>query len=206
MELRDSYTTIKKSTDAILLKEKKSKFYGFAFPLENELEVKHIIEDLQKQFPTANHVCYAWQIGVEDVQYRVNDDGEPNNSAGMPIYGQIQSFELTNVLVAVVRFFGGTKLGVGGLISAYKSAAKITLEEAIKIERILEVQLVLKCAYPEMNTVMRLLSKYQMRLVEQKLEESCEFRVAVRKGKIETILKKMKNYHKIEVDFTQNPT
>lgn len=206
MDLKDSYITIKKPTDAILLKEKKSKFYGFAFPVENELEIKPIIEDLQKQFPTANHVCYAWQIGVEDVQYRVNDDGEPNNSAGMPIYGQIQSFELTNVLVAVVRVFGGTKLGVGGLISAYKSAAKITLEEAIKVERILEVQLILKCAYPEMNTVMRLLSKYQLRLLEQKLEESCEFRVAVRKGKTETILKKLKNYHKIQVDFTQNPT
>ena len=124
----------------------------------------------------------------------------------MPIYGQIQSFELTNVLVAIVRVFGGTKLGVGGLISAYKTAAKITLEEAIKVERILEVQLILKCTYPEMNTAMRLLSKYQLRLLEQKLEESCEFRVAVRKGKIETILKKLKNYHKIQVDFTQNPT
>ncbi len=206
MDLKDSYTTIKKPTESILFKEKKSKFYGFAFPVETELEVKPLIEDLQKQYPTANHVCYAWQIGIEDVQYRVNDDGEPNNSAGMPIYGQIQSFALTNVLVAVVRIFGGTKLGVGGLISAYKSAAKLALEAAIKVERILEVQLMLKCGYPEMNTVMRLLSKYQMRLLEQKLEERCEFLVAVRKGSIEIVLKKLKNYHKIEVDFTQNPT
>ena len=206
MDSKDTYTTIKKPTDAILLKEKKSKFYGFAFPVKTEGEVKPIIYRLQKQFPAANHVCYAWQIGVEDIKYRTNDDGEPYNTAGMPIYGQIQSFELTNVLVAVVRFFGGTKLGVGGLISAYKSVAKLTLEAANKEARVLEVQLVLKCEYPEMNTVMRLVSKYQMRLLDQKLEKSCEFLVAVRKDNIKIILDNLKHYHRIEVDFSQNPT
>lgn len=201
MELKDTYYTIEKPTEEVLLKERKSKFYGFAFPVNNETDIKFILEELHKKFPTANHVCYAWQIGVEQPQYRANDDGEPNNSAGMPIYGQIQSYNLTNVLIAIVRIFGGTKLGVGGLISAYRDAAKLSLEKASIVQRVLEEQLVLKCEYPEMNTVMRLLSKLQMRLVAQKLEESCEFLVAVRKGKVENTLKKLKSYHKIKVEI-----
>ncbi|MGB3149973.1 MAG: YigZ family protein, partial [Maribacter sp.] len=142
MEIKDTYHTIKRPCEVVLLKEKKSKFYGYAFPIESETQVKPVLEVLQKKYPTANHVCYAWQIGVENLKYRANDDGEPNNSAGMPIYGQIQSFELTNVLVAVVRIFGGTKLGVGGLISSYKAVAKLTLEKTCIVERVLEEQLV----------------------------------------------------------------
>lgn len=201
MEIKDTYHTIKKPCEVVLLKEKKSKFYGYAFPIESETQVKPVLEALQKKYPTANHVCYAWQIGVENPQYRANDDGEPNNSAGMPIYGQIQSFELTNVLVAVVRIFGGTKLGVGGLISAYKAAAKLTLEKACIVERVVEEEIVLKCEYSEMNTVMRLLSKFKLRLVEQELKESCEFLVAVRKGEIKNTLKKLKSFHKIQIEI-----
>ena len=183
-----------------MLKEKKSKFYGYAYPVESETEVNPILETLRKQYPTAGHICYAWQIGVEDKHYRANDDGEPNNSAGMPIYGQIHSFDLTNVLVVVVRFFGGTKLGVGGLISAYKSAAKLALEQAAIVEKFLEEQLVLKCEYPDMNVVMRMLDKYQMKLIEQDLAESCKFLVSVRKSEVGLIQKKLKEYHKIQVE------
>lgn len=125
----DTYKTIAQPSEEILIKEKKSKFYGYAFPIRHEEEVKNIIENLRTKHPSANHVCYAWQIGAENPTYRANDDGEPNNTAGMPIYGQIQSFDLTNVLVAVARIFGGTKLGVGGLISAYREAAKPGLGE-----------------------------------------------------------------------------
>jgi len=106
LEIKDTYTTIAKATDEILFKEKSSKFYGYAFPIESEEEVKPIIEQLRKQHPHAVHYCYAYQIGTEKISYRANDDGEPNNSAGAPIYGQIQSFGLTNVLLVVVRIFG----------------------------------------------------------------------------------------------------
>ena len=143
----DTYKTILEPPEEILFKEKKSKFFAYSFPIISEEEVKPIIEELKKKHHTANHVCYAWQLGIENLNYRANDDGEPNNSAGMPIYGQIQSFEVTNILVAVVRIFGGTKLGVGGLISAYKTAAQLSLEKAIIIEKIIQEEFQLLFEY-----------------------------------------------------------
>ena len=128
MEFKDTFKTIAFPSTEILFKEKNSKFYGYSFPILSEIEVKPIIDTLRKQHPNAGHYCFAYQIGTENLVYRANDDGEPSNSAGTPIYGQIQSFELTNVLIVVVRIFGGTKLGVGGLISAYKTTAQLVLE------------------------------------------------------------------------------
>lgn len=131
MQHTDTYKTIDLPTEEVLFKEKHSKFFGYVFPIRTEEEVKPILDAIKKQHHSARHWCYAWQLGVENqIQYRANDDGEPNNSAGMPIYGQIQSFEITNVLVIVVRYFGGIKLGVGGLISAYKNTAQMALEQA----------------------------------------------------------------------------
>lgn len=137
MELsdNDTYKTINLPSEEVLFKEKNSKFFGYAYPVTTEEEIKEIIEQLRKVHFSARHWCYAYQIGTEKIQYRANDDGEPNNSAGMPIYGQIQSFEVTNILIVVVRYFGGVKLGVGGLISAYKTAAQMALENAIIIEK-----------------------------------------------------------------------
>ena len=131
MDASDTYKTIAFPSEETLLKEKSSKFFGYAYPITTEEEVKPILEELRKIHPNARHICYAYQIGHEKITYRANDDGEPNNSAGAPIYGQIQSFGLTDVLVAVVRFFGGTKLGVGGLISAYKIAAQSSKEKPL---------------------------------------------------------------------------
>lgn len=128
MELKDTYRTLDFPSDEILYKEKNSKFFGYAFPISSEDEAKIILESLRKQHSSAGHCCYAFQIGTDKIQFRANDDGEPSNSAGMPIYGQIQSFDVTNVLVVVVRYFGGVKLGVGGLISAYKISAQMALE------------------------------------------------------------------------------
>jgi putative IMPACT (imprinted ancient) family translation regulator len=128
LEHKDTYNTIANPSEQILLKEKSSKFFGYAFPIQSEEELKPILDQLKKKHPHAGHFCYAYQIGTEILSYRANDDGEPSNSAGMPIYGQIQSFAVTNAAVVVVRIFGGTKLGVGGLISAYKTAAQMTLE------------------------------------------------------------------------------
>jgi uncharacterized YigZ family protein len=178
----DVYKTLKAPSKEILFKERKSKFFGYAFPIQCEDEVKSIIEDLRKQHHSANHVCYAWQLGIGDMQYRANDDGEPNNSAGMPIYGQIQAFGVTNVLVAVARIFGGTKLGVGGLISAYRSAAQMALESAEIIEKTIRQQYVLCFDYSEMDKVMRTIKQHDMEIIAQKMEMDCTIEISVRKN------------------------
>lgn len=185
--MTDTYKTVAKPSEEILFKEKKSKFYGYAFPVENEEEVKIIIEDLKKKHSSANHVCYAWQMGIEQLSYRANDDGEPNNSAGMPIYGQIQSFEVTNTLVAVARIFGGTKLGVGGLISAYKMAAKLALENSNIVEKIVQNQYKIRFEYAQMDVVMRVIKQKNLEIISQKMEMNCELIIAVRKRDSEQI-------------------
>ncbi|WP_338039449.1 IMPACT family protein [Maribacter litopenaei] len=136
-------------------------------------------------------------MGVEDVHYRANDDGEPNNSAGMPIYGQIQSFAVTNVLVAVARVFGGTKLGVGGLITAYKETAKLALENSVITEKVLMERLSLSFEYAEMDTIMRFIKKYQLEIIDQKLHLDCEIIVSVQKDSLPSVLELLEAYHKI---------
>lgn len=177
----DTYKTIAAPSEETLLKERKSKFYGYAFPINDAKEVKPIIEELRKLHHTANHVCYAWQLGAGGEQYRANDDGEPNNSAGMPIYGQIQAFEVTNVLVAVARIFGGTKLGVGGLISAYRTAAQMALEASNIVEKTLKQGYRLSFDYSEMDKVMRTIKQHQLEITSQKLEMDCVLDISVRK-------------------------
>ena len=151
--LEDVYKTIEKPSKETLFKEKGSKFFGYAFPVLSEDDVKVCIEALKKKHHAARHWCYAYQIGIEKIKFRANDDGEPNNSAGLPIYGQIQSFEVTNVLIVSVRYFGGTKLGVGGLISAYKSSAKLALEASIILEKTIDIHFKLTFNYDVMNAV-----------------------------------------------------
>src|SRR5690606_187361 len=140
-------------TPEVLFKEKGSKFLGYAFPVTSEEQVKTHLEELKKQHHSARHWCYAWQMGKNYDSYRANDDGEPSNSAGMPIYGQIQSFELTNVLVVVVRYFGGVKLGVGGLIQAYKTSAQLALEASEIIEKTIDAEYIVQCEYKDLNKV-----------------------------------------------------
>ncbi len=188
MESIDIYRTLGKPSTSILHKEKKSKFFGYAFPIAFESEVKPIIENLRKKHHTANHVCYAWQLGETEIRYRANDDGEPNNSAGLPIYGQIKSFNVTNVLVAVVRIFGGTKLGVGGLITAYRTAAKLTLESSEIIEKTIYEQITLAFGYPEMDKVMRVIKQNQLNITSQQLEIDCRIIVSVPQSKSKLIV------------------
>jgi len=195
----DTYKTLDTPSTEILFKEKKSKFFGYAFPIENEDDVKTIIEDLRKMHHTANHVCYAWQLGVEQIRYRANDDGEPNNSAGMPIYGQIQSFGVTNVLVAVARIFGGTKLGVGGLISAYKTAAQMTLETAVIVEKTLKQEFVLHFDYPEMDKVMRTIKQQQLEIISQEMTMKCKIRLSVRKQDAPRVEKIFSLMHPVKI-------
>lgn len=195
----DIFKTIKSASEETLFKDKNSKFYGFAFPVNNEDEVKNELEKVKKIHPNAGHHCYAYQIGVEDIIYRANDDGEPNNSAGMPIYGQIQSFDITNVLIVVVRYFGGTKLGVSGLINAYRSSAKITIESSEIIEKIVEVYFKIIFDYDMMSKVLRILKEKNIEIIQQKLELNCEYIIAVRKKESKSILEFFKNFYKVEI-------
>ncbi len=178
---KDTYRTLAAPSEETLFKEKHSKFYGYAFPIANEDDVKPILERLKKQHHAARHWCYAFQVGTSTIYYRANDDGEPSNSAGMPIYGQIQSFDVTNVLVVVVRYFGGIKLGVGGLISAYRASAQMALEASEIEERTIDIRFTLSFAYADLNKVMRVIREKNLNIASQKMEMDCEMVVATRK-------------------------
>ena len=187
MELKDTYKTIANPSEEVLFKEKSSKFFGYAFPVSSQEEIKTHLEHLKKQHFGAVHFCYAYQIGTEKIEFRANDDGEPSNSAGMPIYGQIQSFELTNILIVVVRFFGGTKLGVGGLISAYKTTAQMALEAASIIEKTIDVSFKITFDYKNINKVMRIIKEKKLHVISQKMELNCEIEITTRKRNVEEI-------------------
>ncbi|MES2812093.1 MAG: YigZ family protein [Bacteroidota bacterium] len=196
----DSYKTISETSPEVLYKEKNSKFFGYAFPIVSEEEVKVHIEQLKKEHFSARHWCYAYQIGTTKIQYRANDDGEPNNSAGMPIYGQIQSFDLTNILVVVVRYFGGVKLGVGGLISAYREAAKMAIESATIIEKTIDVHFAITFDYKNMNKVMRIIKEKNLNIVSQVMNESCQIEIATRKKNAEVVLDIFTNLFEVQIE------
>ncbi|HRE77301.1 MAG TPA: YigZ family protein [Flavobacterium sp.] len=199
-ESKDTYKTILEPSEEVLFKEKNSKFFGYAFPILNEEDVKVHLEQLKKQHFSARHWCYAYQIGTEKITFRANDDGEPNNSAGMPIYGQIQSFEVTNILIVVVRYFGGVKLGVGGLISAYKTAAQMSLENAQIIEKTIDVNFQLTFDYKNMNKVMRVIKEKNLEIVYQKMEMNCELIISTRKKNAETTFDIFSNLFEIKIE------
>lgn len=197
--MKDSYLTIACPSSEILFKEKNSKFFGYAFPVNSEEEIKTQLDNLRKKHHGAGHFCYAFQLGTDKIQYRANDDGEPANSAGMPIYGQIQSFDLTNVLVVVVRFFGGVKLGVGGLISAYRTSAQLALEASEIIEKTINVHFLLSFDYKNMNKVMRMIKEKQLEIIAQKMDESCEIEIATRKKNAEIIFDIFNDFYEIDI-------
>ncbi len=179
---KDIYLTLAEPTQEILFKDKGSKFFGVAFPVESEEEIKQHIETIKNKHHTARHWCYAWQLGVKTIKYRANDDGEPRNSAGIPIYGQIQSFNVTNVLIIVVRYFGGVKLGVGGLIKAYKTAAQQALNEALIIEKTIKVTYTLQFDYSIINKVMRIIKENNLQIIDQKSDLKCNLIIEVREN------------------------
>ncbi len=197
--MNDTYRTISKPIEAVLFKDKNSKFFGYAFPVQDEDAVKLQIEHLKKEHHSARHWCYAYQIGTSEIKYRTNDDGEPNNSAGIPIYGQIQSFELTNVLIVVVRYFGGTKLGVSGLINAYKTTAQLALENAKIEEKTVNVIMEVHFEYINMNTVMRIIKEHQLNILKQDFKLNCKLQFEVRLSESETIMSVFKAYHELQI-------
>jgi len=199
---KDTYKTIDALTEAVLFKDKNSKFYGFAYPLNNENEVKPLIDILKKKHHAARHWCYAYQLGTETPSYRANDDGEPNNSAGMPIYGQIQSFDATNILIVVVRYFGGVKLGVSGLINAYKTTAQLTLEASNIVEKTINVAFCITFDYKHMNKVMRIIKENNITITNQKLELDCNIYISVRKKDAQSIFNIFSTLFEIKITET----
>lgn len=162
-----------------LYKEKGSKFLGFAFPCSSEDEAKIKLVELRKQHHLAVHVCYAFRFGAEKKEFRASDDGEPSNSAGPPILGQIQSFDLTNVLVAVVRYYGGTNLGVGGLIKAYRTAAKEAIENTEIIENEEQIQIEVSFSYEYLPLVMKLVKSQSCIIQEQLIQQNCLLKLSI---------------------------
>jgi len=163
--VNDSYKTIKAKSEG-LFKDKGSKFLSYAFPVETEEEIKEILIQIKKEHHSARHHCYAWRLGTEEITFRANDDGEPSSTAGKPILGQLLSFELTNILVVVVRYFGGTLLGTGGLINAYRTAAAEAIKNAKTVTRVVEDKFTLKFTYNEMNDVMQIIKQENLNILD----------------------------------------
>lgn len=197
--MKDTYQTIKAPSEEALFKDRNSKFFGYAFPVKNEAEIEERLEEIKSKHHKARHWCYAWQLGKLETRYRANDDGEPSNSAGMPIYGQIQSFDVTNILIIVVRYFGGVKLGVGGLINAYRTAAQLALESAPIVRRTVDETFIVKFDYPEMNKVMQIIKQNNLNVIDQKLELDCQIFISVRKKEAEKIYELFDQIYKVEI-------
>ncbi len=196
---KDTYNTIEVAPEPTLFKDKNSKFYAYAFPVQNENEVKTYLEQLKKEHHAARHWCYAYQLGTETITYRANDDGEPNNSAGMPIYGQIQSFDVTNILIVVIRYYGGIKLGVGGLINAYKISAQQILEASNIIEKTINITYIIAFEYKNMNAVMRIIKEKNLKIIDQKLELDCKIIISVRKNMAKEVFNMFNTLYEINI-------
>lgn len=179
--MKDSYKTIQGTGEGYYT-EKRSKFLAFAHHVESAEEVKEIVDSYRKKYYDARHCCYAYMLGADRSAYRANDDGEPSSTAGKPILGQINSKELTNILICVVRYYGGVNLGTGGLIVAYRTAAADAISHCEIVERLVEEQVTFSFPYPMMNGVMRVVKDMDARIVAQKFELSCEVVLSIRKS------------------------
>lgn len=198
----EDYLTLSAPSEGIY-KEKGSKFLAFAYPVATEEEVKAQLEELKKQYHDARHHCYAYVLGVNRDNFRANDDGEPNHSAGDPILGQINSKQLTNTLVVVVRYFGGTKLGVGGLINAYKIATEEALNSATIVKIAITYPVKISYSYDATNEVMRLVNDFDIRINDQQFEAACmlagEVKINFRKNLQEKIQLLKDTGHAVEL-------
>ncbi len=191
--MEDSYKTIKeKIVSEGYYTEKRSKFLAFAHHVETVDEVKEIIKQYRKKYYDARHVCYAYMLGSDRLEFRANDDGEPSSTAGKPILGQINSQELTNILIIVVRYYGGVNLGTSGLIVAYREAAADAIAHSEIEERLVEEIITYSFTYPMMNDVMRIVKDMEPRIVSQQFDNTCEIKLAIRKSMAEQLRERLK--------------
>jgi uncharacterized YigZ family protein len=196
--MKDSYLSIAGESRAIY-REKASKFLAVALPVSSEEEVKTSLEELRKNHHDANHHCYAYRLGAENEAYRVNDDGEPSGSAGKPIYGQILSMGLSDILIVVIRYFGGTKLGIPGLIHAYKTTAREALEQAVVVEKIISARYTVTFDYQVMNEIMRILKDEGVKISKQTSFERCQIDFEIRRSLAEKIENRLNRLRDIQL-------
>ncbi len=186
----NSYKTIIKNSEAPF-KEKGSKFIGYAFAVSTEKQIDNYLLELKMQHPKATHHCTAFKLGTNEPLARTNDDGEPSNSAGKPILGQIESFELTNILIVVVRYYGGTKLGVGGLISAYKTAAKLAIEENEIVEKEITIMYKIDFPFDQQGIVEHLLKSVGGEILDKKFDTACHYKCSIPKVNSEEFMERV---------------
>lgn len=198
----DNYLTIEGNAEAIF-KEKSSKFLCYAYHVESEEEIAAFLEPLRKRYYDATHHCYAWRLGPFGEKFRANDDGEPSSTAGKPILGQLLSREVTNCLIVVVRYFGGTKLGVPGLIAAYKESAAMVLDEAKIVERTVDKRIKIEFSYISMNDVMRIIKEEQPVIEEQIFDNLCSMTLSMRLSKADILLGRLRKVEGAIVDVLE---
>lgn len=199
MLFSDTYLTIEQPTE-IIFKDKGSKFMAYAYPVTTEQQIKDILACLKKEHHTANHHCYAYRLGAAKQNYRANDDGEPNNTAGKPILGQIQSVDVTDVLIIVVRYFGGTLLGVSGLINAYKTSAAEVLKNSKIIEKQILFTFCIQFSFEQINDVMKILKQSDAKILSQNFDTNCEIKFSIRKANSEVCEDKLKKIEGVKLD------
>lgn len=195
----DVYRTIKETAEGEI-SEKRSKFLAFAHPVKNVDEVKEWVEYYQKKYYDARHCCYAYMLGPERKDFRANDNGEPSGTAGKPILGQINSYELTDILIVVIRYFGGIKLGTSGLIQAYKAAAIETIEAADIIEKTVDEDVTFYFEYPFMNQVMRIVKEEEPSIVRQGYDNDCSMTLRIRKGYMSRLKDRLEKVETLRFD------
>ncbi len=200
MPSSDSYFTVTKNEEA-LFKDRGSKFFAFAFPVNQETDIKQHLDALRKSHPGARHHCYAWRLGADGLTFRANDDGEPSSTAGKPILGQIQSKELTNILIVVVRYFGGTLLGAGGLINAYRSAAALVINECEIVERFIMFEYEIRYTTSDTSAVMRLLKDVGARITFSDYDQHNLLRFVCRKRDSEQLENKFSDLYAVNLKF-----
>jgi len=201
MLFSDSFLTVNKPAES-LFKDRGSKFFAFIFPVKSEQEIKLQLNEIKKLHPSATHHCYAWRLGADKLSFRINDDGEPNNSAGKPIFSQILSKDLTNVLIVVVRYFGGTMLGVPGLINAYKSAAALALVQTEIVEQFIMFQYRISFGMEDMNAVMRLLKDLETKIISNNYEAENQIDFLIKKQHNESLMDKISELYRVKLTFT----
>lgn len=200
MLFSDTYLTIDKPVE-IIYKDKGSKFITYAYHVTNEQQIKEILTQLKKEHHTANHHCYAYRLGPDKQVFRANDDGEPNNTAGKPILGQIQSADLTDVFIVVVRYFGGTLLGVSGLINAYKTSAAEVIKAAIIVEKQIMFYYTVSFPFEQMNDVMKILKQSDCKINNQLFDNNCQIEFTVRKANSEACEEKLKKVEGLKLHY-----
>jgi uncharacterized YigZ family protein len=196
----DTYYTIRNPIESVF-RDRGSKFLGYAYPFTSESDLKSIINGLKKEHPKANHHCFAYRLGTDRNVFRVNDDGEPTGTAGRPILNQLYSKEITNALIVVVRYFGGTLLGVPGLINAYGSAAKLCIEQAEIVQKHIKDVYEVLCNYEEYDAVLRIVKQCEAELIQQELHETCKLHIGIRKNQLNAFINALQPLYGIQSKY-----